>query len=125
MYDYKLYSKTEKYKAYQKAYREKHKKTYKERRLLSYHKRLEYYKNRYQEKKEYYQQYRLQHKKYYREYYQKYKILHPDYYSHESQQLRKHIREATLNNLTIRYTKKPKKPLDDNFVIPDKISIKI
>jgi len=125
MYDYKEYCKTDKYKAYQKAYREKHKKTYKERRLLSYNNRIEYYKKRYQDKKEYYQQYRLQHKKYYREYYQKYKILHPDYYSHEAQQLRKQIREATLNNLTIKYTPKSKKPLDDNFVIPDKISIRI
>ena len=125
MYDYKQYSKTDKYKAYQKAYRLKHKNTYKEQRILSYNNRIEYYKNRYQEKKEYYKQYRLQHKQYYREYYQKYKILHPDYYSHETQQLRKQIREATLNNLTIRYTKKTKKPLDDNFVIPDKISIRI
>lgn len=123
MFDYKQYTKTERYKAYQKAYREKHKNTYKERRLLSYNRRIEYYKKRYQDKKDYYKEYREQHKQYYKAYYQKYKLLHPDYYSHEAQQLRKQIREATLNNLTIKYTKR-KKPLDDNFIIPDKISIR-
>ena len=122
MFDIKQYSKTERYKAYQKAYREKHKKTYKEKRKLSYHTRIDYYKQLYQDKKQYFQQYREQHRQYYKEYYQRYRKSNPDYYSVEAKQKRALLRNDILNNIKTK-PKKPKKQLDNNFVIPDKISI--
>ena len=117
------YSKTEKYKNYQKQYRELHKKTYKEKRKLSYYKRQAYYKNLYQEKKQYFKEYREQRRQYYREYYQKYRLLYPNYYNVEEKQKRKLLKNEVLQNIT-----KPKqliKPLDNNFEIPNKIIIKI
>jgi hypothetical protein len=124
MYDYKEYCKTDKYKAYQKAYREKHKTTYKEKRKLSYHARIDYYKQLYQDKKEYFQQYRNQHRQYYKEYYQRYRKSNPDYYSVEAKQKRALLRNDILDKIKTKPKKtKNIKPVD--FDIPDKISIRI
>jgi hypothetical protein len=124
MFDIKAYSKTERYKAVQKAYREKHKVSYKEKRRLAYRNRIDYYKQLYQDKKQYFQQYREQHRAYYREYYQKYRKSNPDYYNIEAKQKRALLRNEILDNIKT-IPKKTKKPLDNNFVIPDKISIRI
>jgi len=124
MFDIKQYSKTERYKAYQKEYREKHKVSYKEKRKLSYHTRIDYYKQLYQDKKQYFQQYREQHRQYYKEYYQRYRKSNPDYYSVEAKQKRALLRNDILDKIKTKPKKtKNIKPVD--FDIPDKISIRI
>ena len=123
MFDIKTYSKTDRYKAVQRAYRQKHKESYKQKRRLSYYKRLDYYKQLYQEKKEYFREYREQHRAYYREYYQKYRISHPDYYSIEAKQKRSLLKNEILNN--IKTIPKKTKPNNLDFVIPTKIIINI
>ena len=123
MFDYKLYCKSEKYKVYQKAYRELHKRTYKEKRQLTYYKRQEYHKQRYIEKRDYYKQYRDNNKQYYRQYYKKYRLLNPEYFTPEANKERIQTRTTTLNKLDIKYNKP--KTLDNNFEIPNKIIIKI
>lgn len=124
MFDIKLYSKTERYKAVQKAYREKHKESYKQKRKLSYYKRQAYYRQLYQDKKQYFQEYREQHRQYYKEYYQKYRKSHPDYYSIEAKQKRALLRNQILDNIKPIIPKKTK-PNNLDFVIPTKIVINI
>lgn len=124
MFDIKAYSKTERYKAVQKAYREKHKVSYKEKRKRDYHNRIDYYRQLYQDKKNYFQQYREQHRQYYREYYQKYRKSHPDYYNIEAKQKRQCLRNEILDNIKT-IPKKTKNIQSVYFDIPTKIIINI